>query len=129
MTVIKFYLLCIRVQTLRRHLLLAFMMMGCLPFIHGCFESPSTDSWGPVVELRDDTQSWPDGKPAGGWWVTPIHATLLPSGNILITGWGRRDRTECAQGGTRKHGTSFLLDPDMLGLIPGKRASQTLLAE
>ena len=72
------------------------------------------DGWGPLIELRDDTNTWPDGKPAGGWWVTPIHATLLPSGNILITGWGRRDRTECAQGGTRKHGTSFLLDPDTL---------------
>jgi len=72
------------------------------------------DSWGPLVELRDNTSSFPDNKPSGGWVVTPIHATLLTDGNVLITGWGRRDVNSCGSGGTRKNGTSFVLNPNTL---------------
>jgi len=75
---------------------------------------PTGDTWGPLVELKDDSNVWPSGKPAGGWWVTPIHASLLPTGKVLVTGWGRRDHDSCAAGGTRKNGTSFVLDPSSL---------------
>jgi hypothetical protein len=72
------------------------------------------DAWGPLVSLRDDTAMFPSDKPVGGWWVTPIHATLLPSGKVLVTGWGRRDRDSCFAGGTRRNGVSYILDPDDL---------------
>src|SRR5262245_57896907 len=75
---------------------------------------PAGDTWGPLVELKDDTDTFAEDKPAGGWWVTPIHANLLADGKVLITGWGRRDHDHCMHHGTRKNGTSFLLDPDAL---------------
>lgn len=72
------------------------------------------DTWGPLVELRDNTEMFSNGKPSGGWWVTPIHATLLADGKVLVSGWGRRDRDNCGNFGTRKTGTSFVLDPNSL---------------
>lgn len=67
----------------------------------------------------------------GGWWVTPIHATLIPSsGKVLFTGWGRRDRDrldpapgadngtsvcdapdDASHYGSRRYGVSFVFDP------------------
>ena len=96
----------------------ALLVLLCIS-IPGCARAPQgdpepLDTWGPVVELRDDTATWQEGKPAGGWWVTPIHALLLPDGDVLVTGWGRRDRNECTMGGTRKHGVSFRLSPEEL---------------
>ncbi|MBS1119969.1 MAG: hypothetical protein H6Q90_2197 [Deltaproteobacteria bacterium] len=72
------------------------------------------DAWGPIVSLRDDTSTFLTDKPVGGWWVTPIHATLLPSGKVLVTGWGRRDRESCFAGGSRRNGISYIIDPDDL---------------
>lgn len=72
------------------------------------------DSWTNNIELRDDSGLFPNGKPAGGWWVAPIHATLLTDGKVLISGWGRRDHDNCGMGGTRLNGTSFILDPNAL---------------
>lgn len=69
------------------------------------------DRWHPLVELRDDSAMFPGSKPAGGWWVTPIHATLLADGKVLVTGWGRHDRDDCGAGGSRKNGVTFVLDP------------------
>lgn len=71
------------------------------------------DTWESLIEIRDNSDTWPEGKTDGGWWVTPIHATLLPqSGKVLITGWERRDRDNCAPpDGARKYGTSFEFDP------------------
>jgi hypothetical protein len=75
----------------------------------------AADSWGPLVNLRDNTNAFPDAsKPADGWVVTPIHATLLADGKVLITGWGRRDLNSCSAGGSRRNGTSFVLDPNNL---------------
>lgn len=84
--------------------------------LSGCLGSSLThaDSWTPLVDLRDNTNSFPDGKPSGGWFVTPIHATLMMNGKVLITGWGRRDQNSCGPGGTRKNGTSFIIDPNSL---------------
>ena len=53
--------------------------------------SKPPDAWGPLIELRDNTSIWSKEKPDGGWWVTPIHASLLPNGKVLITGWSRSE--------------------------------------
>ena len=75
----------------------------------------SDGRWEPVFLLRDDTALFPGTparpKPDGGWWVTPIHGTLLPDGRVLVTGWGRFDRHDCRILRTRQNGESFLLDP------------------
>lgn len=71
--------------------------------------------WGPIAELRDNTGRFATGKPAGGWYVAPIHATLRASdGKVLITGFGRKAEADCTSGaaGTmRETGATFLLDP------------------
>ena len=95
--------------------LFAFTLLCCCLLLNSCKpEDHPTDQWGPIVELRDNTDTWPNLKPTDGWWVTPIHATLLPDGPVLITGWSRRDKRHCQPGGTRKNGVSFLLDPNQL---------------
>lgn len=76
--------------------------------------SVQADSWTNIVELRDNSNLFPTNKPAGGWWVAPIHATLMADGKVLITGWGRRDHDNCGMGGTRLNGTTFVLDPATL---------------
>ena len=91
------------------------LLCCCLSLISCKQDTHPTDTWEPLVELRDNTDTWPNQKPTGGWWVTPIHATLLPNGHVLITGWSRRDKSQCQPGGTRKNGVSFLLDPNNLG--------------
>lgn len=71
--------------------------------------------WSPLVQLRDKTDTWPVGRPADGWVVTPIHATLMPnSGKVLITGWSRAGVEACVQGEKRHNGTSWVLDPEVL---------------
>ena len=69
-------------------------------------EHPQGDTWEALIEVRDNTETWPDYKPSDGWWIVPIHTTLLPqNGDVLITGWARRERDNCiidqvvAQGG------------------------------
>lgn len=76
-------------------------------------------------DVNDPRNPGPPGwrKPEGGWYVAPIHATLLPEGKVLLTGWGRRWHDSCGftrdslQGrfdryeGGRNHGTSLVLDP------------------
>lgn len=75
------------------------------------FNTEGKDAWGPSLALRDTTATF-GGGPAGGWYVTPIHATLLPNGQVLVTGWGRAQLDRCAfPEGSRAHGTSMLLDP------------------
>ncbi len=72
------------------------------------------DGWGPSLSLRESTSSLP-GAPPGGFYVTPIHATLLPSGELLITGWGRAAPDRCTfPEGSRSHGSTFILDPAAL---------------
>ncbi|MDX2052669.1 MAG: galactose oxidase early set domain-containing protein [Polyangiaceae bacterium] len=71
--------------------------------------------WSPLVQLRDKTDTWTVGRPADGWVVTPIHATLMPdTGKVLITGWSRAGVEECKQGEKRHNGTSWVLDPEVL---------------
>lgn len=83
--------------------------------LSGLVAAPAmADSWTNNIELRDDSSLFPTNKPAGGWWVAPIHATLLTDGKVLVTGWGRRDHDTCGMGGTRLNGTSFILDPNAL---------------
>ena len=80
----------------------------------------SAPSWEPVVQLRDRTQHFPGTpekpQPDGGWWVTPIQATLLPDGKVFLTGWGRFDFNNCRIHRTRQNGESFVIDPrDLTG--------------
>ena len=76
----------------------------------------SGESWEPVVSLRDKTNTFPGTAdrpmPPGGWWVTPIHATLLSDGHVLITGWGRFDFSDCRIHRTRQNGESYIVSPD-----------------
>ncbi|KAJ3327525.1 hypothetical protein HDU76_011647 [Blyttiomyces sp. JEL0837] len=70
-----------------------------------------TVPWTPNVDLIDTSNFYATGKPTGGWFVAPIHATLLKSGLILIVGWDRRDYINCVKpDGTRKHGVSFVIN-------------------
>ncbi|KAJ3158559.1 hypothetical protein HDU86_002784 [Geranomyces michiganensis] len=71
---------------------------------------PVSPAWSPNVDLIDTSNAYVDGKPAQGWYVTPIHATLLSDGQLYIVGWGRRDYANCiAPAGTRKHSVSFVI--------------------
>ncbi|HSO39900.1 MAG TPA: hypothetical protein VLT33_45545, partial [Labilithrix sp.] len=70
------------------------------------------EAWGPARSLRDDTATFAD-RPADGWFVTPIHATLLPTGKVLVSGWGRAQADRCQfPEGSRAHGMTFVVDPD-----------------
>ncbi len=74
------------------------------------FSEGGTEAWGPALALRDDTTTFA-GRPAGGWFVTPIHITLLPDGKLLTTGWGRAQVDRCQfPEGSRAHGETFVLD-------------------
>ena len=75
------------------------------------------NGWGPVSLLRDNTTTFPTGKPTGGWYVTPIHVTLRPDGKVLVTGFSRKAASGCTSGATgtqRENGMTWLLDPAAL---------------
>jgi hypothetical protein len=73
----------------------------------------SSGAWGAQVSLRDAKTVDPDvERPEGGFYVTPIHTTLLPNGKIFITGWSRTAKDSCLfPEGSRRNGASFVLDP------------------
>jgi hypothetical protein len=88
------------------------------------FSQGGTESWGPSLSLRDDTATFA-GRPAGGWFVSPIHVTLMPDGKVLATGWGRAQRDRCQfPEGSRSRGESFVLDPAAISArrTPGELA-------
>ncbi len=86
---------------------------------------------GQEVHARERTGREQIAMKPGGWWVTPIHATLIASsGKVLFTGWGRRDRDrsdpapgadngtsvcdapeDASHYGSRRYGVSFIFDP------------------
>jgi hypothetical protein len=71
--------------------------------------------WGPVVNLRDDTNTHAGSKPAGGWFVTPIHAVLQArDGKVVLSGTGRIGQSSCNGTTQRGYGLTFLLDPAQL---------------
>ena len=74
-------------------------------------------AWGPAVELRDRTSTDESlTTPEGGWFVSPIHVSLLPSGKVFVTGWSRAAREHCAfPAGSRRSGVSFVLDQATMG--------------
>ena len=68
--------------------------------------------WGAIALLRDDTTTHSASKPAGGWYVTPIHAVLRArDGKVTITGTKRIGQSSCNGSTTRNHGVSFVLNP------------------
>jgi Domain of unknown function (DUF1929) len=75
------------------------------------------NGWGPVRLLRDNTNTFTNGKPGGGWFVTPIHVNLRPDGKVLVTGFSRKAASGCSNGagGTqRQNGMTWLLNPSDL---------------
>lgn len=88
------------------------------------FSQGGIEAWGPSLALRDDTGTFA-GRPAGGWFVTPIHITLMPDGKLLTTGWGRAQLDQCQfPEGSRAHGETFVLDPTAIAArsVPGTLA-------
>jgi hypothetical protein len=74
--------------------------------------------WGPIANLRDDTGTHTDNKPAGGWYVTPIHAVLKArDGKVLLTGTKRIGQDSCTTTTQRNYGVTFVLDPAELDAI------------
>jgi hypothetical protein len=75
--------------------------------------------WGHISAVRDDTATFP-GRPAGGWYVTPIHATVRATdGKVLITGFGRKAEASCSSSTQRETGETWLLDPAQLDALDG----------
>src|SRR5688572_24090491 len=74
--------------------------------------------WGPVANLRDDTDAHAGSKPAGGWYVTPIHAVLQArDGKVLVSGTGRIAPDSCDGTTQRGYGVTYLLDPAQIDAI------------
>ncbi|KAJ3148550.1 hypothetical protein HDU89_004647 [Geranomyces variabilis] len=87
---------------------------------------PIAPAWSPNVDLIDTSNAYVDGKPADGWFVTPIHVTLLGNGQLYIVGWGRRDYESCvAPVGTRKHSVSFVIGASDIVSAGARPATQT----
>jgi hypothetical protein len=82
--------------------------------VTGEFIYDQANPWGPLIDIRDDSNVFPTGKPAGGWYVAAIHATLRPSdGRVLISGWSRKGVASCDSGSSSENGTSWILDPNV----------------
>ena len=74
--------------------------------------------WGPIAALRDDTNRFPTGKPVGGWYVTPIHATLHASdGSVVISGFGRKAEASCTGTTQRQVGETFVINPSAIDAV------------
>ena len=75
--------------------------------------------WGHISEVRDDTATFP-GRPGGGWYITPIHATVRArDGKVLVTGFGRKAEASCTSSTQRETGETWLLDPAQLDALEG----------
>jgi hypothetical protein len=46
---------------------------------------------------------------ADGWWISAIHASLLPSGDVLINGWARPQGKSCPSHTGRQWPASFIV--------------------
>lgn len=81
-------------------------------------QAAETGPWGPVASLRDDTNTHAGSKPAGGWYVTPIHAVLQArDGKVILSGTGRIAQSSCDGTTQRGYGLTFVLDPAQLDAI------------
>ncbi len=89
--------------------------------------------WSPILTIRDNTNTFLGNekvsKPKKGWWVTPIHANLLPNGKVILTGWSRPKQRSCEDFEGRIFGTSFLLDPAQLDTTTDKILNITPIDE
>jgi cytochrome c peroxidase len=74
--------------------------------------------WGALAALRDDSAAHTANKPAGGWYVTPIHAVLRArDGKVVLTGTERMGQQSCNGTTQRNYGVTFVLDPAQLDAI------------
>ncbi len=79
--------------------------------------------WGPLASLRDDTGAHTGNKPAGGWYVAPIHAVLRArDGKVILTGTGRIAQDSCNGTTQRAYGVTFVLDPAQLDAVDDGQA-------
>lgn len=87
--------------------------------------------WFAQVSLRDTTTVDPTlATPDGGWYVTPIHTTLLPDGKIFISGWSRAEKDTCEfPEGSRRNGASWVFDPAVLATQDAHELAIDPLAE
>ena len=76
------------------------------------FSLDTANGWGALSLIRDNTNTFTNGKPSGGWFVTPIHANLRASdGKVLITGFSRKGNASCTSTQVRQNGMTWILDP------------------
>lgn len=74
--------------------------------------------WGALAALRDDSAAHTSNKPAGGWYVTPIHAVLRArDGKVVLSGTERIGQQSCNGSTQRNYGLTFVLDPAELDAI------------
>ena len=89
--------------------------LAMLVFCTQTAQAAETGPWGPLGSLRDDTDAHSGEKPAGGWYVTPIHAVLRArDGKVIFTGTGRIAPDSCNGTTQRGYGVTFVLDPALL---------------
>jgi Domain of unknown function (DUF1929) len=95
-------------------------LSGCTTTVDGLTQAQDDEIstgkgvWSAQIGLRDNTSVDQNNtpRPTGGWYVTPIHTTLLPTGKVFVTGWSRVAKDTCQfPGGSRRNGVSFLFDP------------------
>jgi hypothetical protein len=99
----------------RRWRSLSLATLCSLTFYSPSGQTAESGPWGPVASLRDDTSAGTGTKPAGGFYVTPIHAVLRArDGKVILTGTGRVAKDGCNGSTQRGYGLTFVLDPAQL---------------
>ncbi len=92
--------------------------LSMLALLSHSAQSAEVGPWGPVASLRDNTEAHTGNKPAGGWFVTPIHAVLQArDGKVILSGTGRIAQNSCNGTTQRGYGLTFVLDPAQLDAV------------
>ena len=58
---------------------------ACGAAVEAVVDAAPRDAWSAMVVFRETTLA-PHGRPAGGWYVTPLHGHLLMDGRVLLHG-------------------------------------------
>lgn len=68
----------------------------CGAAVEAVVDAAPRDAWSAMVVFRETTLA-PHGRPAGGWYVTPLHGHLLMDGRVLLHGEMKdHNRTEAS---------------------------------
>lgn len=107
-----------RAKFLHSRRAIAVATLSLAPLLGQSAQAAEVGPWGPVASLRDDTATHTGSKPAGGWFVTPIHAVLQArDGKVIVSGTGRIAQNSCNGTTQRGYGLTFLLDPAQLDAL------------